>query len=327
MPRQAEPGIANEVVGTVAAALMQLGYAPAAALNKSEQAVVPGSSADALFDDAARTLHNEALGIDVGKRLPFGSLGILDYALCSAGTVREGLERLVRYYGIVTQRVGLEIQDDGTHARLLFKRDPKLNHSRHWLEFSFSAIAERLRQTAGPKLSLEAVKFSHPPPADRKVHDAFFGVRVEFSAGEDVMGFASAAFDLPLLTAASALATVLEGRMKELEPERALSDPYVGKVRKAVVELLDKEDSRLESVVSRLGVARRSLQRELQQRGTSHKEILDDVRRERALHLLEVPGLTVTEVAYRLGFSEPSAFFRAFRRWTGKSPKAAVAQR
>jgi AraC-like DNA-binding protein len=113
--------------------------------------------------------------------------------------------------------------------------------------------------------------------------------------------------------------------MKELEPERAPEDTYLSQVRRVVVELLDKENTQLEAVVARLGVSRRTLQRELQQRDTSHKAILDDVRRERALHLLELPGLTVSEVAYRLGFSEPSAFFRAFRRWTGKSPKAAVA--
>ncbi len=76
-----------------------------------------------------------------------------------------------------------------------------------------------------------------------------------------------------------------------------------------------------------LGSSVRTLQRELQERGTSHQALVEEIRSQRALQLLEEPEINVTEASYRLGFSEPSAFFRAFRRWTGTTPAAALASR
>ena len=76
----------------------------------------------------------------------------------------------------------------------------------------------------------------------------------------------------------------------------------------------------LEVVAERLGMSARTLQRKLHASGTSHQELLDEMRRDLAVRYLREPGMAVCEVAYLLGFSESSAFHRAFKRWTGTTP-------
>jgi AraC-like DNA-binding protein len=320
------PGLSNSVVGPVLRALGEMGYAPlpSALAAAAAPPIVEGSAADALIEDAASSLGNAALGIAVAKRIPLGGLGDLDYGLCTSETLRIGLGRTARYYGVVTQRVRLSLVESPQRATLLFERHG-VGHSRHWVEFASAMIVERIRQTLGrQRIVFENVSFTHPPPAVESGHDAFFGTKVQFGAPDDRLGFAGELLDQPLLTASASLAEVLESRMRAISPSLEDVDPLLVRARRVTVELLDSGETRLPVTAARLGMSTRTLQRELRQRGTSHKEILDDVRREAAQRLLERGG-TIAEVAARLGFSEPSAFFRAFRRWTGTTPRAARA--
>jgi AraC-like DNA-binding protein len=316
-----EPGISQEIVHGVGRALAELGYAPRAAVSGS---YVAGSVADGIFDDAAKQLKDEALGVHLAQRIPIGALGQLDYLLCTSASLRVALTRVAKYYGVVTQRVRLELVEEPPRALLVFTRQPGVAQSRHWVEFPFSIITARIRQTLGEPVELIAVELSHEAPKIQAVHDAFFGVPVTFSAPRDAISFPSRLLELPLATAAESLAQVLETRMQELEPKR---DLLLDQVRHAVLELLDRGQVGLKPTAAKLARSARTLQRELQQRGTSHQAIVDELRAKRALTLLEAPNTNVTEVSWKLGFSEPSAFFRAFRRWTGTTPAAALASR
>jgi AraC-like DNA-binding protein len=99
-------------------------------------------------------------------------------------------------------------------------------------------------------------------------------------------------------------------------------DSLTRQVRGLLTEALKAGDPRLETLSQRLGLSARTLQRRLREEGTSHQDLLDEVRSELSRRYLLEPELAICEVAYLLGFSEPSAFHRAFRRWTGVTPKA-----
>jgi AraC-like DNA-binding protein len=314
-------GISNAIVGPVVRALKDAGL-EVPVLDAAGESVVPGGLADSFLDGAAKALGDEAIGVRLAEKIPIGGLGMLDYALCTSPIVRDALRRVARYYGVVTQRVNLVLTEAGGVATLTFERIVGAPHSRHWAEFATAMLAQRMRQTLGRPVAFEEVSFAHDAPADASYHDAFFGRAVAFGASGDRLSFAAELLDLPLVTAAAALAETLEDRMRELAPAVGGTDPLLARVQVAVAELLDARDVGLPSLAARMHMARRTLQRELQNRGTSHKEILDHVLRERALRLLEEGRLTVGEIADRLGLSEPSAFFRAFRRWTGTSPSA-----
>jgi AraC-like DNA-binding protein len=310
------PGIARDIVGPVADALRSLGVDPG---DIGADLVVPGALADRLLDEAAARLGDPGLGITLAQSMPIGALGLLDYALCTSAIVRDALQRVADHYDVATQRVKLRLVDDEPSAWLVFERSPGANHSRHWIEFSLAIIAARIRQTLGRIVTFDRVSFVHPPPARTSAHDAFFGCDVEFGSNRDRLGFAPTLLDLSLRTASASLASLLDVKMRAVRPHEA--DTFLERVRDAVVALLDVRDVQLDSLAKRLAMTRRTVQRELERRDTSHQAIVDDVRRERALILLG-EALTVTEVAERLAYSEPSAFFRAYRRLTGTSPRA-----
>lgn len=325
---QQAPGIAAVIVDGVVTALAELGYAASLA---ADGTIIEGTRADAMLDAAAIALDDPAIGCSTAKRIPIGRLGDLDYALVTSATLREGIDRLVRFYGVVTQRVKLSLVETNTLARLVFEREPNSTHSRHWAEFATAIIAERIRMTVGPEVTFEEVHFVHPPPPPSSAHDSFFGTHVRFNMPSDVLGFDKRLLSSPLRTAMTSLGEILEARLREIAKAAALrkkdgnddSDGYVDRVRRVVNELLADKKVGLEETASRLHTSTRTLQRELKQRSTSHQEILDEVRRERAKELLE-RGETIAVVAQTLGFAEPSTFFRAFRRWTGKSPGEAM---
>ncbi len=317
-----EHGIASAIVGPVLRALVHdLGIRMPAAPPEGASHV-PGDAADALIDEAARAAKNPHLALDLAARIPIGGLGVLDYALCTSPTLRDALRRTARYYGVVTERVKLLMVEDATRATLTFERGGTSTHSRHWAEFGVAMVAIRVKQTLGRHVPFEEVTFAHGPPKDVAPYTAFFGRAVRFGAEADRLALDRELLAQPLLTAAASLAEVLEEKMRAMTPPEGAPDPFLGRAHMAVAELLVSRDVSLESLASRLHLTRRTLQRELQRRGTSHKRILDDVRRERALRLLTQGSTSVTEVAFALGLSEPSAFFRAFRRWTGTSPAA-----
>jgi AraC-like DNA-binding protein len=321
--RGAEPGIAETVVGAVRRALESLGIELAPA-STTVGLVVPGVTADGLLDGAAAALGDEALGLTLSTRIPIGSLGAIDYGFATSGTLREALQLVARYYGVATQRVRLELVDS---TRLVFHRLAGADHSRHWLELPAALIATRIRQTLGePELAFASVAFRHGPPAHREAHDAFFGTRVAFGAELDALEFAPVLLDRPLHTASRSLAELLEQRLRELEPQMAAVDPVLDRVRRTLIAMLDDGLTDLETLATRLEMSKRTLQRMLRERGQSHTELVDELRSRRAAELLD-RGLRVIEVAQRLGFSEPSAFFRAYRRWTGTSPKGARSSR
>ncbi|MBL8951019.1 MAG: AraC family transcriptional regulator ligand-binding domain-containing protein [Myxococcaceae bacterium] len=296
-------------------ALAELGFS----LPPPRGDVVASSDANQLFDAAAAKLKSETVGLDVARRVPIGALGMLDYALCTSPTLREGLSRTARFYAVATQRVKLTLLEDAATATLHFERVSGVNHSRHWIEFSYAMIAERIRGTLGAPVKFREVSFTHGPPAASQAHDTFFGTKVTFAAPRDVLVFDAGLLPLPLRTASSALAEVLELKMKALEPELA-HDDLVRRAKEVVQQLLDKNDTSLDALAAKLDRPKRTLQRELSRRGTSHQTLVDEARRTKAQALLET-GATVADVSERLGFSEPSAFFRAFRRWTGETPK------
>jgi AraC-like DNA-binding protein len=320
VPLGDDPGIASIIVDGVVRALGELGYEA----RPHDGSIIPGTIVDALLEDAARSLGDMAIGLSTAQRIPIGSLGDLDYALVTSTTLREGLDRLVRYYSVVTQRVTLALVESDHRAHLVFERvPPHTAHSPHWAEFATAMIAERIRQTAERDLVFEEVNFAHPAPGGPTRHDAFFRTKVRFDAGTDSLGFDRQLLQSPLRTASASLGEVLEARLREVARANAggVANAFVDKVRRAVLELLDGGKTGLDETAGRLHTSTRTLQRELKQHGTSHQQLLDEVRQGRAKQLLE-RGESIVDVAAQLGFAEPSAFFRAFRRWTGTSPGA-----
>ncbi len=286
----------------------------------------PGTEANAVLDAAASTLGDETIGLRVAERVPVCALGTLDYAFAASSGLRDALRRLMAFYPLLSERVTVVLIEEPTRTVVAFRRKAGVTQSRHWVELTLGMVFMRIRHALGESAMLDEVRFCHEPPARMDDHERFFQAKVLFSQEDDALVVPRSIQDTPFRTAAPSLARVLDGELAASLRERlgplGGDDPFVGRVRMTIAAALESGESSIELVAARLQLSSRTLQRLLQRRGTSHSAIVDELRRERAIYLVTNERLTGNEVAKRLGFSEPGAFFRAFRRWTGTSPVA-----
>jgi AraC-like DNA-binding protein len=162
------------------------------------------------------------------------------------------------------------------------------------------------------------VRFTHRVADDAR-HRAFFGAPVRFGAPHTELVFDRATLDLALTSADPNLLAILLPTAEEKRARKATDAPMTDRVRRQLRSALSNADTQLDVLAKRLGMTGRSLQRRLKDEGTSFQALRESTRRDLADQYLG-KGLSFSEIAFLLGFSEPSAFFRAFKRWTGLTP-------
>jgi AraC-like DNA-binding protein len=318
MARAREPdGVSAPIVFAAARAIRDAGVPVS---DPPETAgYVPGPLADAVLEQGAKALGDPTIGLTVARRLPPGSLGPLDYALFTSETWGAAIHLVAKYYAVASERVRLTIEDRGAETAIVLGREPPLDANRFWVELSLGLIVERARQSLGADWKPLRVAFAHPAAAPTTGHAAWFGAPVAFGAPADELVFATSWMTTASHTAMGSLAEVLEARLAELVPPDA--DPMMLRIRDAVARAMDRGPFEISQVASALELSTRTLQRALRDRGVKFSDVVDDLRRIRALEYLR-SGQTIAEVAARIGFSDPSALFRAYRRWTGTTPGA-----
>lgn len=297
--------VASSVVNPVVEALRQLGYQPR-----------PQESADEAFDQAAQALGDPAIALKLPPLIPIGALGDVDYALCTSPTLRLGLARLTRFYSTLTARVTATLEE-GPVAALVLHRKP-VPYSRHWAEFALAMIGHRIRQVLGEPIAFDGSSVGHAAPVDRRPYERFFGAPLAFSHPLERLCFPGRYLEARLRTASVPVAELLE-RHLEAKVSSSEEDTLLAKVASSISDQLARGAVSVRQTAKSLAVSSRTLQRELQRRNTTWHGVLDGVRKVRAQALL-ARGDSITEVSVQLGFADASAFFRAFRRWTGTSP-------
>jgi AraC-like DNA-binding protein len=277
---------------------------------------VPAARVDELLADIARRRGDPTFSLTLARAAVVRNLGLFGHVVWLSGTVRDALTRAVKFFGVVSRRTTLTLDEVGGVATL--RQHPVPGHPRGAIltEFPFVSLALRARQATDGRFRLRAVRFKHASN-HAEAYREVFGCAVAFGARADDLEIESAMLDLSLASADPITSAALEARAAELTSAGARS-PFVERARRAVKATL-AESASLESIARQLGTSARTLRRNLAEEGTTLRVILDDVRRERADELL-AQGLAVKAIASELGFSEPSAFSRAYKRWTGRAP-------
>jgi len=163
------------------------------------------------------------------------------------------------------------------------------------------------------------VTFPHARPDDIEPHNRLFQCPIEFDSPAAEIIFDRSLLESPVITADPNLVAILDQHVKESLakiPGRSLSH----QVRAFLSSRLPGTPPTLDETARDLGMSMRTIQRRLSEEDTSHKQLLRQIRHELALRYLKERSVAISEVAFLLGFSEPSAFYRAFRRWTGMTP-------
>jgi AraC-like DNA-binding protein len=286
---------------------------------------VPEASAETAWRLATTITGDAVIGVRVAQSLPRGALDLVEYAFRSSASLAAAFERLARYSRVLSDRVAARIETQGEGSLLLLVRDT-WNTALHpgRAEFALAMALKFARESSGADVTPLQVSFAHAAPKDASEHRRFFRGPVRFGAGSNSMILSAADAARPLQAADEALSSIVRRRLDKALAERDLrhSGPLSGRVRHMMVDHLGETTLTPEAVARTLAVSRRTLSRRLADEGTSFRHILDDVRREFACALLQDRSLSVGDVAFFLQYSEPAAFNRSFRRWTGRTPHA-----
>ena len=278
---------------------------------------VPLRVCEAIIARAHHLTHEPALAIHVGTQMRLSSHGFLGFAAMTAGTVREALDLAVRFASTRTSAIEISLYIEGDTASLVIEEKTPLGALREFVVIALLVGIWQLGRALTGKLLDGVGECAFPAP--EYLHRLPLGDRLRFDRPNHRLVFATSVLDFPLVTA-DPVATQLAREQCERELAALVDAGLPGRVRAA---LTARSDAPALTVIAReLRMSPRTLKRKLAERGTTFSAIRDDMRRQRALLLLDNRGLSIGEIATKLGYSELPNFTRAFRKWTGVTPIA-----
>jgi AraC-like DNA-binding protein len=332
-----ETTVAASVVGDMLNYLSSRGLPIAATVKAAEldpqfaasaDSRVRGSRVERLWAFAVAQTGDEVIGLHMAEEYNPGALDILGYVVLSCGTIGEVLEKLARYARLLNDGMRIDLVRDSRSATLRCTYvegvdNYLLREPRHAIAATWGGLARELRRLAGTPLHPTSVAFRHAAPraaADRAEYARVIGGPVSFSAAEDRFTLPIAYLDVRLPSANATLLQVFEQHADAALRTIGEHDSPASQVARVMSQKLKGSAPALDEVAREMAMSRRNLQRSLRESGTTFQALLDEVRRDLAVRHLANPTTSAGQVGFLLGFSEPSAFHRAFKRWTGKSP-------
>ncbi|MFI2616433.1 AraC family transcriptional regulator [Streptomyces sp. NPDC018584] len=274
-----------------------------------------------LFRELYRATQDEFLGLGSAVSRP-GTFAMMCHASLGCADLGAAVRRGVTFYGLFPGGPDLSLERRGAEAVFGVRSDLEQDY---FLAECLLIIWHRLCSwLIGRRIPLRWAEFRHPPPPHRDEYEALFGCPVRFGAERTGAGFPAHWLDAPLVRDEAALDEMLRRAPFELLSRREYGTTVAEQVGRALARSL-RSSPRLPSlgeIAARLAVSPATLRRRLAEEATSYQRLKDAVRRDAAIAGLAEGGEPIAELAARLGFSEDTAFHRAFRRWTGTTPGA-----
>jgi AraC-like DNA-binding protein len=259
------------------------------------------------------------LGVLIGRRSSLSSLGALGFLMQSSPTVAEALQALGRHLHVHDRAAVVTLEAGGPWCRLGYLITvPDVDMLDQLYNVAALAGVHIMQALCGPGWRAQEVALPFKPPRNAAPMRQALGAPLHFGAQRMELVFPASDLARPLATADAFLHRMMSERIAELETMAPRDQ--VGEVRRLLQTLVFAAPCTPRTVGLRLGVPVRTLNRRLAEQGTSVRALRDEVRRDTACHLLAQGDKTAGEVGRLLGYTEPAAFTRAFRRWTGMPP-------
>lgn len=272
------------------------------------------------LDLASRAAGDEFLGLTLAGEFDLRETGMLYYVAASSADLGDALKRLSRYVRLGNEALVVQLQQRPTWTVDLSYSGLQRHQDRHQMELFAFACLRLCRKLVGRNFALTSVKFIHHRSGDIGQMRRLFGCDIEFDANADAISFDIGMMELPLVAADPYLNELMVKMCDEAIAVRSTNvSPFRTIVENTIAPLLPHAEATTRTVAKRLGLSDRTFARRLATEGLTFGEILDQQRRDLALRYLD-EGLQASQIAWLLGFHQPSSFSHACRRWMGKSP-------
>ena len=286
---------------------------------------VPAAFMERLWPLAVQLTGDPDVGLHAAESYNPGALSIVGYVVLSCRTAGEALDRLTHYAPLLNEGLRVDLDEHAGLATCRFGAVEGLDSflhrdARQVMETLAAGIVVTLKRLATEPVDPIEVTFRHRAPASLVEHSRILGPAVRFEQPHNAVVYRSATLATTFISADPALLEVFEGDARRRLQALATRDGVSGRVLTFLGQRLKGAVPPLAEVASELAMSERSIQRSLGEEQTSYRQLVDEVRKNLAIEHLSRPGTSATDVAFLLGFSEPSAFTRAFRRWTGAAP-------
>lgn len=276
-------------------------------------------TAKVLCDDPAFALHFGA-AVDISE---ISIVGLMDYGI---ETMADIFAHINRYAGLIIETGGKSrdryVVRQGRREVWVVDTRPNPDAFPELTESTFARIVCGWRRFSGDSKELRAVHVTHAPPAHRAAYESVFQVPTMFDSDCNALIWDASWWSRRVVPGPPYVSRILTSHADRLLGELQQSKSTKGRVEAVLLPRLDGGDISMAAVAAELGLSQATLRRRLQAEGIKFARLLDELRCQVAIEYLSDGRHSVNEVAYRLGFSDPAPFSRAFKRWTGKTPSA-----
>ena len=275
----------------------------------------------------AEACGDDLLGLHLAKRCEMRATGLFYYVLASSATVHEVCQRGAHYSAIVNEGAVQKFIDGRAFGIGVKYAGVSRHHDRQQVEFWFASLMRLLRQLTGVHLVAQRLRLSHTRVRGARELNAYFGCTIEFGAHADDLLLSRKVAQMPIVNADPYLNRLLLAICEETIAKRSVSRGSMRtQVENAIAGALPHGNARANAIAKQLGFSQRTLARHLTQEGTSFSHLLNGMRRELATRYLEDDTLSISQIAWLLGYHDVGAFSHAFRQWTGTTPREAAAR-
>jgi AraC-like DNA-binding protein len=278
---------------------------------------VPCTAYGDVLGAAQRKRFTPNLALRLAQHVPIGAFPLLDYLVLTSDTVGAGVRQLGRCFRLVSSPIVFDIREDALpiEVRLTLCEMPFM------VEYTASLIVLHLRKETEGGFAAVSASFAHRPD-DAAEFERVFGCAIRGGAPWSGLSVAPDVWRLPLRRSDPVLRAILERQAEEVLARMPVRDGMAAEVGRVLAARVNGGDTRIAEVARQLATSPRTLQRRLAAAGVSYQELLDAARREVAGQHVSGSRMSISEVAYLLGYSEPAPFHRAFKRWYGVTPQA-----
>ncbi len=278
----------------------------------------------ALCEHVARAdPHGVSVPLRVGSLMVCDDYGAFGLAWKTAPNLRASYARAERYARVLTSVSTYEfITEAGASYMVLNRAGERTLGLRLSNEQTIVAVTQISREVSPEPFNPAAVYFRHASPGDVSAHEEYFGCPVYYGADRDALEVSEENLARPNRLGDAGVAAFIDLHLDEELEAVAMEKDLAARVREAVANALSSGVPTISDIAGTFGMSGRTLQRRLAEDGHTFQALVDAARRELAERLLEATDYSLAEVAFLTGFSDQSAFTRAFKRWAGQTPRS-----